>query len=99
MTKFQEGTRVSKRFSQPFHMAYTSLGGKPPPATTGATAEDDKAASAGINEDGPPAEKVAASATKDRVHLDALAIFRSQCEGSVKQQLESRVVLLVKRRD
>ena len=85
-----------QRFATPFGVAYDSLVGKT--AETGASGEDGKDAAAETEAKAASAEAntEAVSAKKKEVKLLDLASFRAQCEAHCKQELEARVVALVR---
>ena len=95
MEKFLATTRVQQRFTQPFTVAYDSLIGKTT-ATTGASAEDE-AASAATTEGAAAKEAPEADGAGSKTSREAaVANFRAQCEAHCKQELEARVVALVR---
>ena len=100
MEKFLAATRVQERFTQPFTVAYDSLIGKTT-ATTGASAEDEAASAATKEEaaakEAPEADGAGSAVNKKTASREAdIANFRVQCEAHCKQELEARVVALVR---
>ena len=93
--QFHKGTRVLKRFLEPFRIAYDSLVGSPKGsseqdkannATEAATAD----AAQGIGE-----ETAAENKKKTEVIQSHVELFRLQCEKACQKEMDARVVLLV----
>ena len=94
--KFYKGLRISKRFCEPFHVAYDSLVGCPKGGSDEKKADTEKTGAATADGAKAIAQEVAAEEKKKlEVSPSDVTTFRAQCENACKQEIDARVVLIV----
>ena len=96
LAQFHKGTRVMKRFFEPFQIAYDSLVGKPLQSSEDAKAAEAATAAATANADAATAEAAAPEekTKKSEVTQVHISAFRAQCEAACQKEIDGRVVII-----
>ena len=93
--QFHKGSRVAKRFFEPFQIAYDSLVGSPKDRSKDKTENNATAAATADGATGIVEEVASEDKKKTEVTQIHVNAFREQCEQASQKEIEGRVVMIV----